>query len=622
MVAYKTQKARGLNYAWFLSGLAAYGYKVAPLHGVWPHTPYAAIQALSFPKFARPCPTVPRHGFVESRDVANPEEFYSLCKETLAQDPDGEVLIMDRLSGKYSAVMTATGVTWGMSNDGVTGGHGRVKIIPTPAGRFDATLLAAMGIKETDQGVYVELVEDKGNVCIVQLRLGPKQESASLKRFVPGLSRDITTVFQPVSDDLIAWNKTLVAYQDSSLETLVWLPGQTMSSHFAVQAIALGYSVSVETKCPIEGAGTLRQEGTQVQPLKPMAYRRLAKMLEKEKKVRFWDGPRSIMLSVATLHSLTGWGDEKHLLALRARGAVIAARYAMAACLGESRHRLTNLKAEPIQVPWKELAGDMGGAARPERSFVFNKALSLPWEKCAELCLAASIDMRLSSQPPVMEHLAAGGKLGDYKASFMGQKWEYAAIKAHDLFKAIDAFCAKPNAAGWGAILALYNEIINAAHNGGYLLNKWLSQSLIDNAVSMPALVFGYKTAMDLVWNIAYALPSSPWRPLKEKPSDIYFHKTDNGVFIPKKLWQILVDRGEASSLPCLCADCMASKWQIVASTAIEYDMPCYGPASIISGLPIANESINIDVPGNDEEEKAEEEEEEKDVPPECMPEE
>lgn len=590
-VVYKTQKARGLEAGWALSSNSGYGYKVAPHHGVMPYVPPDMLSNLVFPKFARPCPVTPRHGFVESRDVKDIHELEALFKETREHDPDGEMIIMDRLSGRYSAVMTATSVGWGLSNDGITGGKGESRVIPCPAGRFDATLLPYLGIsaKDETQGVYAELVEDKGAVCVVQMRLGPRQPDSRVKRVMVALTTKINYIVSPEDDDLIKWDNLLKKdeYRCRAAQVLVWLPGQTMASHFAVQGIANGYNVSVEETCPVEEGDFLKPDTSGLAPLEAADYIRLGELLTAEKTTRFWDYPRDVLLGIGTLHALPFWDNAPHLLALRARGVMIAARYGLAACLGESRHHL-HMNSKPAKVPWKKLMDTDSFDSRPSRSYVFVRSFAMPWEMGPELALAAAEDMRIGDQPPVMEYLAKGGKLGDYGASFMGHKWEWAALRCHDLHIAVDRFCKDTTQANWNAVLGHYNEIINAAHNGGYLLNKWCSPNLIDNAATMPSIVFGFRNVMNLVWGDRKDEPRVAWLALSAKGTEAgKYVETDDGVLVPSLVWKQMEDDGVvASHEQCKCAICMKPKWEAIGIAAMSQGTPCYVPDAMYSKMP------------------------------------
>src|SRR5688572_21917508 len=51
------------------------------------------LPTFSYPYFARPCPLNPQHGFVDSRVVQNNEQLEKVIEETLAADPEGEVML-------------------------------------------------------------------------------------------------------------------------------------------------------------------------------------------------------------------------------------------------------------------------------------------------------------------------------------------------------------------------------------------------------------------------------------------------------------------------------------------------------------------------------------------------
>jgi hypothetical protein len=74
--------------------------------------------------FARPCPKVPRHGFVDSRVISNKEELKSLYKEVLKEDPQGEIVLTNFLDNAVcNAVLTTGGtISIGPGHNGATAG--------------------------------------------------------------------------------------------------------------------------------------------------------------------------------------------------------------------------------------------------------------------------------------------------------------------------------------------------------------------------------------------------------------------------------------------------------------------------------------------------------------------
>jgi hypothetical protein len=78
--------------------------------------------SIHFPKFFRPCPLRPRHGFVNSRVCNNREELIELIQETLAHDEEAEMIVMPLIDADLSAVITKSGMTVGSGSDGATSG--------------------------------------------------------------------------------------------------------------------------------------------------------------------------------------------------------------------------------------------------------------------------------------------------------------------------------------------------------------------------------------------------------------------------------------------------------------------------------------------------------------------
>lgn len=576
-VTYKTQKAKGLQAAWPLSGLTAYGYSVAVMHGVLPYYKEDLNNLFKrpLPIFARPAPIMPRHGFVESRVVKSVDEIKELYEETLRHDPQGELILMDKLTGRFSAVMTATGVTWALGNDGVTSGKGKQYHIPTPSGVFDTTMLNCLGIKDKSHGVYCELVEHRGAVCCVQVRLGPKQPDSRAKRIMACPNLRVRHIVSAENDNLILWDKTMKLHRPHN--TLVWLPGHSLSSHFVVQAMANGLSVSIEETCPAKVGEILQADKTELARLSEADYKRLARYLKEQSSFTYFDGARDVMLSVGILHSLPYWSNERHLLKLRAMGAMMAARYSLAACLGESRHlprdnwaaKENGQEEQPICVPWEKLMGKgfKIGVSTCDRSYVFTRAFVAPWNLAYDLAIAAAADLHIKGQPHAVEYISKPGcKLDDYKTGYRGMKWEWAALKSADLIAAINKFILEPNEANWGPVVGFYNEVVNCAHNGGYLLNKWADTQFIDRAASSPSFVFGFAQVMNVVFCDSERNLAGIWRPKSELDDASDYKLIGGGIYVHKDVVTnliqncVLKDNGELFS-KCNCLSCL----QVVA---------------------------------------------------------
>src|ERR1035437_7070023 len=110
----KTQKAKGIFAINHFKALENLSFMGKAVEHTW--------KPIKFPCFARPCPKRPRHGFVDSKVVNNPEEAAELIQKTLEIDPDGEVLFAPILDATYSAIWTPGLISIGPGNDGATAG--------------------------------------------------------------------------------------------------------------------------------------------------------------------------------------------------------------------------------------------------------------------------------------------------------------------------------------------------------------------------------------------------------------------------------------------------------------------------------------------------------------------
>src|SRR3990167_7585546 len=167
-----------------------------------------------FPFFARPCPFRPRHGFVDSRIVANAEEFDNLVEEVkIASGSDPwEILLSPYIHAKWSAIVTDAGVSLGPGNTGATAGENSLAI-PAPSRELTEHIGGQpqnfFGISESP---YLEVVAGRvggetaasGNrAYVVQIRDGPKPVLSD--RFVPA-SMVVGSVVE-AGGDLLQWEK-------------------------------------------------------------------------------------------------------------------------------------------------------------------------------------------------------------------------------------------------------------------------------------------------------------------------------------------------------------------------------------------------------------------------------
>lgn len=459
------------------------------------------------PGFARPCPLVPKHGFVDSRAVYNLRDIMEVYRDTLKEDSDGELVVMKQYTGKYSGVATNAGVTFGYGNDSVTsGGKGTVTIeAPSDMAKIGRTIANTCyygGIElKFDDIPYFELVEHEKDLICVQARNGP--ELPQNKNYVPRdvLVSDIIEVDLDLeSPDLVEWGKQFQGYKNTQNRVL-HLKNGNLSSHYAIHAIQRGIAVWTEDEVPC-------RVGEKLAAIKDC--NKVHKWTEKDwnefyKWVSYWDktplsvfygligvekhdvdcvgynnkaARNMISTAVATLHACTFWDNRPLYMALRAFAAVAICKYVVAACIGENRHWYgcgpgNTIGDTPI-FNWQEFTGDKNrGKNSPisARSNIYLRALDLPLAKLEKYAKILQAD--LSNEGWTVEEKAYGG-----------DNWANCASKAHDLIHGLN------NGYAWELVMENMNTCVNTVHNGGKILSKWVDDMHLDYISQAPALGF------------------------------------------------------------------------------------------------------------------------------------
>jgi len=184
-----------------------------------------------------------------------------MIQDTALKDHSGmsEVILTPPLTAKISSVATNAGVSWGPGNDSVTSGTSpNIAEIPVKstawAWRRAVELLFPLlsGVREFFEFPvypYLELVEHKETVQLVQVRDGPEQPGGH--NYVPRTFEVKEVLTAHVGILLLEWERKI-----ESLENLdgliVYAPRMSLSSHYCVHAIAKGIPVVTE-HCPEVG---------------------------------------------------------------------------------------------------------------------------------------------------------------------------------------------------------------------------------------------------------------------------------------------------------------------------------------------------------------------------------
>lgn len=468
----KSQKAKGIQViadTYFPDSVVNTACKQAT---IWPYQDYqedpvTGIQIpVQYPFFARPCPLRPRHGFVDSRLVKNSEEWDALVNAVKASDePEAEIIRMPYLEAEWSAILTPAGISIGPGNDGATSGHGSV---PVPAATQD--LLGFLNINSYYAGIqdtpYVELVCKKGELVpeVVQVRDGPKV--SLVDRYVP----ETITVRQVVraEGDLLEWEHKATKFTSG---TVVWSPGGTMSSHYAVHCVINKVPILCTPEAP--EVGSTLEAGEALPELTRDDYRKIAQYIQAvHGHIQKRDAATSkwCQVAVATLHSQNLWGREDSLLRLRGASVTALITLASAACVGESRHSANH---GPQRSGVEDEANLKGVPAGTARRIIYERAFTLGRIPLAEAVRAAYFDFG-----------------GDWEGGYGGKNWQRCAEVTLDLMRSTNEFLTNPCATKWNKVINHMNRVVNVAHNNGKFLNKFMDTPVFDLLATSPGIGF------------------------------------------------------------------------------------------------------------------------------------
>lgn len=476
----KTQKARGIYVIRrdvHTSVFPYFSYTLCSYSSILPGFPASYLperQSL----FIRPCPLTPKHGFVESREVGSLSEFVGIWREMAAIDPEGmEVVVMEKATSKWSAVLTDGLMVVGKGNDGATGGGGENLSIPFPKITSDGTIHQLEGLKEkvgvsTKDGIFAEIVEHRGNAEIVQLRGGPVLPSAPY--FCPERVEKVERVVKIYADcDLVDLGEILAEAKkdkENGLGVVVLICGGGLASHAAVQSIVAGLPTVTSdkfTEDQLLGRPLDVPQGNAGLPTKKG-------MMEIKQGIGgYISSPLPITagaeMAALVLHAQSVWGwDNHHLNLFRAAALIGGLRAGYAACLAEARHwwssgpgtsgslDLPSQAAEFVKEEWRK--------QKPERSVIYKN----------EEDTVLPLDVYISRLTVLLELFDTSG----WDSNYGGKKWAACCQSVLRLTEGIqrlrEAETFGQLRSGWAEAASGLNDLVHVSHNGGKLLTKFL----------------------------------------------------------------------------------------------------------------------------------------------------
>ena len=424
------------------------------------------LAGITFPCFARPAPSSPKHGYIDSRVVGDLEQATKLLKEVLADDPQGELLLCGFLAANYNAIWTPGSLVIGRGHDGATAGKSTVTIplaghsTITPAALekaqigsaqwpFVEAVITAEG-KGPSSGSWAYLTSSPGNhVILTQLRAGPMIDSVG--DYIPAL----TEVGKIIKADPAKFKdrdwEILIDSVAGTPGVVVWHPGGAMTDHFSIHAFS--------HKIPIL-FGEEPKVGDILEPK------------DGQEGLKF--DPKAMLKGVMA-------GEKFRLQIKRVNGtgvntttgavyALLLALHNATACTGEASKWVGFASAIMLRLGVTALRGEarhlgLGKAPKLDRSSVYRMAL--PYS--------------LSRHRAGVNRLVNIFRYGEWPSSgFGGTKWSLCGGATVGLFQAVRELAVNPSEENAAALVRALNTAVNQAHNGGWWLNKFCNQVAFD----------------------------------------------------------------------------------------------------------------------------------------------
>lgn len=403
--------------------------------------------------FIRPCPTTPRHGFVDSRAINSFYELAQVEEETLAEDKNAELIVMEEISCAASMIITPYNVAIGPGHDGATQGNDSM-LFPLahvslegasldPKSDNAAPLLATAGI---DQTAYFEVLRNyatlSGKPQFVQLRNGPKPPAPFEGNWVP----QDTVVTGFISDNLseLDFEREIKTVKPG---TVCLHEGGTAISHYFVHASENKVPVIMEGEVSI--GDTLKKNVVEL----PVRVDRFAMGLEQGATIALDSSERYSALgcfALTMIHNASVLKSDYHGAHLLGCAVSILMRLAFTAILGEYRHVRKGSR---------------------DRHYIYMESLrdfDSYWNGRAEVTRAER--SFLTSR--------RWGKMGAYG----GKKWADCTTSAKALERAIVTFIRSRDAGDLSNVIVAAHSTVNCAHNNGPFLSKFIKSSCFDAA--------------------------------------------------------------------------------------------------------------------------------------------
>lgn len=465
-----TQKAKGINYLQSKSFLIENmfdGFKV-PKHYLFAAGTSFDDNCFNYPVFARPCPTVPRHGFVDSIVCKDGESLTSLSLLTKSIEENAEILITKPIRSHYNVILNGGVITFASGNDGATSGKGchYFYISEDPIAKVlnlqDTDLIA------TDEVPFYEFVLDadyregyESPVRLVQVRSAPS--TPKVKDYVPN-KVEVKNILK-ADGDLLAWESLLKTVDPSN--TIIDHTSGSLSSHYAIHAIVNNIPIFTSYLPEIGSLIEPTVQDTEINEedktnFKNAFIRGFVSVPNWLNDLKFSNNDIAkmkgiLVLALSTLHNYSEIAMTKDYGIL---GLVLGmfCRTCFAVSSGESRYVVGKPGAEKFNDFINKFSKDKS------RNACYNYMMNLDYKDVIE-----SIEIIFN----IFYEIKWGGGYG-------GMKWASCTLSVVKLYNA----CVLGEIT---KVVELFNKVINEEHNGGKYLNKVISTSEFDHAANQPS---------------------------------------------------------------------------------------------------------------------------------------
>lgn len=478
-----TQKARGV---FFLQNRSinvkeAFSWRV-PKHLLFKAGEAFLDSSFNYPVFARPCPTVPRHGFVDSVQCDTGAELNEVSRKAFEAEPEAELLITKPIPASYNAILADGVITFGLGNDGATAGK-NVKYFYVGDDPIAKCIPLEASILQQNEVPFYELVIHKSDnsVHLVQVRSAPGVPRC--KDYIPA-QVEVKNIVK-AEGDLLEWEAKLKTLDPKT--TIIDHTEGSLASHYAIHAIVNNIPIFTTylpnigdvVEATIEGTADITSEQREKFLSAFRVGFSVSEITATGKDNDILEYMRKIMhLSLAALHNFSAVAMNKDYEVL---GLVLGLflRCTFAVSAGESRYAVSKVGQAPPDI--KSFLNKLPNARYPAYAFI-NKLNSEQCIKFIPVIYSIFNDM-------------------PWDGGYGGKKWANCTRSSIHLYNACVAGDIKRT-------VELFNKVITEEHNGGKYLNKVVNICEFDYAAQDPSK-FAMRNLGDIIQTLYTAWVNS-----------------------------------------------------------------------------------------------------------------